>query len=189
MNVYDFDNTIYDGDSTIDFYLYCIKTHPNLLRYLPKQLWAAILYLIGKLDKTRFKERFYIFLRGLKNIDCDMTAFWNRNEHKIKKWYLKNKKNTDAIISASPEFLLEPICNKLGIIQLLASKVDCETGHYIGINCYGMEKVNRFIQSFGEYQIDEFYSDSKSDLPLAELARKAYIVSGNKISPWAVHNK
>ena len=25
MNVYDFDRTIYDGDSTIDFYLYSIK--------------------------------------------------------------------------------------------------------------------------------------------------------------------
>lgn len=25
MNVYDFDKTIYDGDSTIDFYLYCVK--------------------------------------------------------------------------------------------------------------------------------------------------------------------
>lgn len=25
MNVYDFDETIYDGDSTVDFYKYCLR--------------------------------------------------------------------------------------------------------------------------------------------------------------------
>lgn len=30
MNVYDFDKTIYDGDSTIDFYFYCSKNIQKL---------------------------------------------------------------------------------------------------------------------------------------------------------------
>ena len=34
INVYDFDNTIYDGESLLDFYLLCIKHHPNLGKYL-----------------------------------------------------------------------------------------------------------------------------------------------------------
>ena len=25
LNVFDFDNTIYDGDSSIDFYIFCLK--------------------------------------------------------------------------------------------------------------------------------------------------------------------
>ena len=35
MNVYDFDGTIYDGDSTLDFWYFCLKKHPQILLYLP----------------------------------------------------------------------------------------------------------------------------------------------------------
>ena len=35
MNIYDFDGTLYDGDSTFDFILYSLKKHPSLLRFLP----------------------------------------------------------------------------------------------------------------------------------------------------------
>ena len=37
MNVYDFDKTIYNGDSTLDFYIFSIKKNLLLLRYFPKQ--------------------------------------------------------------------------------------------------------------------------------------------------------
>ena len=30
MNVYDFDKTIYYGDSTADFYLFCLKRHKKI---------------------------------------------------------------------------------------------------------------------------------------------------------------
>ena len=32
--------------------------------------------------------------------------------------------------------------------------------------------------------IDEFYSDSVSDAPLAKLAKKAFLVEDNKLLPW-----
>ena len=32
MNVYDFDKTIYDGDSSVDFYKFSLKRHPKLAR-------------------------------------------------------------------------------------------------------------------------------------------------------------
>ena len=37
MNVYDFDGTIYDGDSTVDFFLHALKRNPSVLLHLPKQ--------------------------------------------------------------------------------------------------------------------------------------------------------
>lgn len=37
MNVYDFDGTIYDGDSSVDFFLYALKRMPSLIRYAPRQ--------------------------------------------------------------------------------------------------------------------------------------------------------
>lgn len=184
MNVYDFDKTIYDGDSTVDFYFYCIKRQPSLLKYLPKQGFAFIKYLFGFLDKTHFKEKFFEVFKGIKNIDSYISDFWIKNKYKIKKWYKSTHFDSDVVISASPEFLLEPICLELKIAKLMASKVDKETGHYTGENCYGEEKVKRFYKAFPKEKIDTFYSDSLSDTPLKEIAKDAYIVQKEKLIKW-----
>ena len=41
MNVYDFDNTIYDGETLVDFILYYVRTDPRIWRYVPKLLVIA----------------------------------------------------------------------------------------------------------------------------------------------------
>ena len=184
MNVYDFDKTIYKSDSTLDFYLFCLKKMPFILKRLPKQFYSAVLYKLGKITKTEFKENFYIFLNDLPDIDILINEFWNIHCGKIKNFYLDGKKDDDIIISDSPTFLLEPICKKLNITYLIASKVDKHTGKYTGINCYGSEKVRRFKEIFPDQSIDNFYSDSLSDAPIAKLAKHAFLVSKKHIKNW-----
>ena len=70
------------------------------------------------------------------------------------------------------------------VAPLIASKVDCKSGKYSGINCHGKEKVRRFYEIFENGKIEEFYSDSYSDTPLAEISEKAFIVKKNDISEW-----
>ena len=184
MNVYDFDKTIYDGDSTADFYLFSLKRHKKIITLAPSLLGSVIkFYVFKKGTKTDFKQVMYRFLRYC-DIDRDIADFWEINQSKIKKYYMKQKKSDDVIISASPEFLLEPIIKKLDINTLMASSVDKHTGLYDGINCHGKEKVRRFYEVFPDGKIDEFYSDSYSDTPLAEIADKAYIVKGEELSEW-----
>ena len=59
------------------------------------------------------------------------------------------------------------------------------TGRYHGQNCHGAEKVRRFREAFNETPIAAFYSDSRSDAPLAMLAEKAYLVKGEERTPWS----
>ena len=183
MNVYDFDNTIYKGDSTTDFVKWCIKRNPALSVKILKGGLSFCAYKVNLCSKTFFKEKIYSMFQSIPNIDNEVSAFWIEHSKNIKKWYLENKKTDDVIISASPEFLLAPICKQLNITNLMASKVDKKTGFYFGINCYGEEKVRRFHEKFCN-EIDEFYSDSLSDTPLAKLAKKAYLVDDNTIIPW-----
>lgn len=61
MNAYDFDNTIYKGDSTLDFYFFCVKQTPKIVKYLPEQIRGFILYRAKKIDKTAFKVKFFLF--------------------------------------------------------------------------------------------------------------------------------
>ena len=183
MNVYDFDGTIYDGDSTVDFYIYTLKKQPSLLRYVPKQAMGFVLYEMKRIKKTRLKEYFFSFLNGI-DTEKLVDGFWNENERKIYSWY-KNQQNTDdIIISASPDFLFMPICKRLGIQYLIASKVDVVSGHFTGENCYGKEKVRRLESTYKIRNIDKFYSDSTSDLPLADIAKEAFLVKKGKVTKW-----
>ena len=65
----------------------------------------------------------------------------------------------------------------------MGSPVDRHTGRFSGLNCHGEEKVRRFREVFPEVQIDEFYSDSHSDAPLAALAKRAWLVRGDERIP------
>lgn len=183
MNVYDFDGTIYNGDSTIDFFLYAMKWKPALVRYLPKQLWGFVLYGIKRIDKTRLKEYFFCFLPTI-NAEELAESFWDQNQDKIFDWYLNQQKQDDIIISASPKFLLMPICSRLGISHLIASEVDPQTGMFTGENCRGQEKVRRLEAEYNITHIDSFYSDSHSDLPLAKIADKAFLVEKEMVTEW-----
>lgn len=183
-NGYDFDKTIYKGDSTLDFYFWCMTRHPKCLLALPKAIYYFFLYRVGRIDKTSYKEAFYRFLWYLPSVEEILNAFIPHCLPKISNWYCQQKSPDDVIISASPEFLVGAICKEIGISKVLASKVDCKTGQYEGKNCHGAEKVKRFQDAFPSIQLATFYSDSTSDLPMAELAEEAYLVCGEQIKKW-----
>lgn len=183
MNVYDFDKTIYNGDSSVDFYIFTLKKNPKILKHLPKQIFSIILYKLKRIDKTKMKEEFFSFLQDI-NVESTLDEFWSIKEKKIKKWYIEQKREDDLIISASPEFLLRPICKKLGIKNLIASKVNKKTGKFEDENCKGAKKLELFNKEYKNKQIDNFYSDSISDKPLADTSHKAYLVRKDNILDW-----
>ena len=187
--VYDFDDTIYDGDSTVDFYLFCLKQNPLLIRYSFIQIAGFIKYFFGIINKTQLKESFFSFLNGINDIEDSVEKFWNKNEKKIKQWYTVKNHDDDVIISASPEFLLSPISNRYNIKLLIASKVDSRTGEFYRTNCFGKEKVTRLNECIRNANIKEFYSDSISDKPLVEIAENSFFVDKNNISDWSEYNK
>ena len=183
VNVYDWDKTIFPKDSTATFYLWCILRYPKILKALPAVLKLLPAYFRGQISKTRIKEVFYGFLRYVPNIDHAVNRFWTKKFPKINRWYLDHQRSDDIVISASPEFLIAVPAERLGV-RLLASRVDKLTGKTEGENCWGAEKVRRLHEAYPDVEIAAFYSDSRSDSPLAELADVAYLVKGEKLLPW-----
>ena len=183
MNVYDFDNTILRGDSTARFFAWCLLRAPRMWLDAPGQLGNAVLFLLKKREKQAFKQRMFAFLARV-NVDGELERFWAKNLRRVKPFYRERHRADDVVISASPEFLIGPACAALGIRRVLASPVDPRTGRFSGPNCHGAEKVRRFRAAFPGGVIDEFYSDSYSDQPLADLARRAFLVRGDEILAW-----
>lgn len=176
MNAYDFDGTIYQGDSTKDFYWFCLVHNPRVMKALPIQIKGIALYLIKVYTLKDFKTDFYSFLKYLDNWKESVELFWNKYSSKVGKWYIDQKREEDLIISASPEFLLKPICENLGVKNLIATKIDPFTGKHLSENCKGEEKIIRFRKRFPDETIDHFYFDSKSDLPMCKLAKFSHNV-------------
>ena len=181
LNLYDFDKTIYDGDSTLDFYRFCLKKDKKLLRFLPQQIKGLIGYATGVYSKEKYKSLFFSFFRGIDNVDKRVDEFWVISKKKIKQWYKNDLAPHKVIISASPEFLLRPVAGEINSMRIIASPVVKRTGEFKGLNCYGAEKVRRLEESYPHSFIQNTYSDSLSDLPMLKLAQNPYIVKGDRI--------
>lgn len=184
MNVYDWDNTIYRGDSTVDFVFYLFRAYPKSLCNLPRIIFYGIGYGLKLTKKQVFKENLYHMFTYVKDMDKAVDDFTSTHLNHVKDWYKEHQLENDVVISASPEFLISSFCKKCNIHTCLASPVNKYTGKYDGLNCHGQEKVERFYKVFPNGSIDEFYSDSYSDTPLAKISKKAFIVKGDERSTW-----
>lgn len=185
MNVYDFDQTIFNPDSSFLFTVTTLKKYPALFfRILPDFVRATVGRLLGTVSQKEWKEAVFSYLPYLDDPETEVRMFWERNQHKIERWYLAQKREDDIIVSASPEFLLAPICQMLGV-RLIGTRMDRHSGAILGENCSGEEKVRRLYEEYPDAVIEKFYSDALVDTPLARLAEKAYRVNHDKIRSWA----
>lgn len=185
VNVYDFDNTIYHGESAIDFFLFCLRKDIKWCVYLPKIAVALIKYKFGLIkiddvfdDYSKLLEKFIV---DVGNMDKLIIEFWDKHEKNIKKFYYKNHKDNDIVISASANFLLDEICKRLNIKYYIGSDVDKVTGK-INYLCYRENKKNIFLSKYKNKQIINFYTDSWNDLYMMSIAENSYFVKGSNIT-------
>ena len=185
MNVYDFDGTIFPTDCTIGFGFWCMNRHPKLwFTFFPKMIITLIRRKAGKIPEYLLQRKLFSFLTQVDDFDVQIERYWDKNEKKIAPWYLKQKRADDLIISASPDCIIEPIANRLGV-NFMATEFDREFGVFTNNLMYAKEKA-KYIFDHGFPMIENFYSDSLADTPLALCAEKAYLVSNKArtVKPW-----
>ncbi|MCM1360261.1 MAG: haloacid dehalogenase-like hydrolase [Corallococcus sp.] len=180
MNGYDFDDTIFKGNSFRRFFFYCLLRLPYLILYMPIQCFAAILHAIRILNKHAFLnvlERFILFVPCKRRF---VTKFWDKNIKRVKRWYLNQRRDDDIIISASPQYLVEEACRRLNVM-CIASPVDLRNGRTRGKHCHDVVKPVMYRDAFGDSPLATYYSDSFSDAPMFELAERGYLVKGETV--------
>lgn len=98
----------------------------------------------------------------------------------VKPWY--QPESDDVILTASFGLTVGEACRRLGVRNLVASEVDVETMKVTYLN-FNTNKTKRFRELYGpDAVIDEFYTDSKFDQPMIDMARHAFMVKGNTIT-------
>lgn len=184
MNTYDFDKTIFYPDSSVTFVRWYLHRHPwAMLCWMPRMAVIGLLYLLKLISKETLKENIFSFVRKIDDIDAVLKVYWDEHEDWIVPWYRAQHRKDDIIISASPEFVVQPMADRLGL-ELIASPMDKHTGKMYGPNCHGEEKVRRFRAVYGDVTPERFYSDSLSDTPMARLASEAFRIRRGAITPW-----
>lgn len=184
LNVFDFDKTIYKHDSTTDLVFYTLRKHPSTIRFLPAAGFTFLLYAVKIWTLTQTKTVLFKMFRNIPDIDRYAEEFWDTHEQFIKSWYKTVHCEDDVVVSAGPDFLIKPICRRLGIRNVICSRIDPSNMQFIGINCDRAEKVRRFRETFPDAVADNFFSDSHTDHAFAVFAKQAYLVRGEELFPW-----
>ena len=185
MNVYDFDGTIYHPDCSIGFAFWCMRRQPTLyITFFPKALIGLIRYKLGKLPRHLMMRRFFSYLTKVRDFDEQIEGFWDAHEKNISAWDRAQKRPDDLIISASPACVIEPIARRLGV-RVVATEYDRECGVFLD-NLMAAKEKARYIIDHGFPVIENFYSDSLADAPLALCADKAHLVTdkAQKVVDW-----
>lgn len=190
MRVLDFDNTIYDGESPLDFYLFSLRYNPGNICLIFPVLFHMVRYRFSRCSREDMERAFRKYVTGyigsFDDIPGMVQAFWNSHGNKIKGWY--TPRPDDVIITASFNYTMDEIVRRLGVGRCICSTIDYATGELVHLN-FGDNKVKAFREEFGDDAVpDEYYTDNLVDLPMMQLAKRAYLVKGNDVipyDPWA----
>jgi len=187
LAIFDLDNTLLGGDS--DY------------------LWGQFLTTTGAVDKAAYEEANQRFFDEYKQGTLDIFEFLRfslkpLSEHDaatLEQWHHtfmttmiddiwlakaealvnKHRDNGDTlmIITATNRFVTQPIAQRFGISELLATEPEFKDGRYTGevsgTPCFQDGKVTRLQTWLKEHNAtlegSYFYSDSHNDLPLLKL--------------------
>ncbi|MEI9956288.1 MAG: HAD-IB family phosphatase [Ferruginibacter sp.] len=184
---FDFDGTIYNGDSLIDFIYFAkgnIRATLGLIVLSP----FSVLYIIKFISAQKLKEIWLTyFFKGMpyEKIKVLGNDFTEEIDKRIKasalkeiKWHQENG-NDIYLVSASLDIWLKNWCSnkKIGLISSkLLIEHNMVTGKLKGKNCNGLEKSIQIKEAVDLKLYDEVfvYGDTNGDKSMIELGTKKY---------------
>ena len=189
--VFDFDGTLTTKDTFLEFIKY---THGTLALY-KGILWHTpwlILMMLHLYPRWKAKQRMFSwFYKGMTYMDFvrkgqDFTSVAQRmlRVETMKLWHEHKQRNsTIYVVSASVEEWVKPFCLQMGAEKVLGTTVEVDsegklTGRFLSKNCYGKEKVRRFLE-VEPYRPTYYlyaYGDSKGDKEMLNFADEGHFV-------------
>jgi phosphatidylglycerophosphatase C len=184
--LFDFDGTITKKDSLSEFFKFI---QPNKLKRFSikyiQTLPFIVLYKMALISTDQLKKaRIRAFFKGMNYNDLIIAGrdfadniLPGLVKHSARTAIEKHLVNGDDIfiVSASLDIILTSWCEHYGV-GLITNIIDPLSNCYSGIDCNGLEKVNRINQHFdlSKYDLIYAYGDTNGDLPMLNLAHKQF---------------
>ncbi|WP_294481518.1 haloacid dehalogenase-like hydrolase [uncultured Ruminococcus sp.] len=184
IKVFDFDNTLYHGESSIDLAFYLIRRNKRILLYVPSILINLAKYKMCLVDREKAEQEINDFLKVAVKDKYEaaeiVESFWAENSYRLDENMIKRVRKDDVIITAGPDMLIDGIKDKLGTDNIISSIIDPDKREMVYFN-FGENKAKRYKEVYGDTPIESFYTDSFNDKPLMKLANKVYIVEKGRL--------
>jgi HAD superfamily hydrolase (TIGR01490 family) len=188
LALFDFDGTIINRDSLLDFIRFAVG---DFKFFLGLFLMSPILVLLKLklMPNQKVKEKFiFYFFKNFTESQFKQKAeeySLSKIEKITKKialdklnWH-KQEKHKIVIVSASVECWLKSWCEKNGF-EVLSTKLKFENQklqkNFLTPNCYGQEKVNRIKEKYNlaDFEYIYAYGDSRGDYQMLNIADERY---------------
>ena len=195
---FDFDGTLIDGDSIVS--LLPFAKGKGFPVHLGKGLEGGLAYKLGRCSDKEGKERALSFLKGLSPEETAPLAQAFCRERLLPRLREKGRAELQRLsregyalwlVSASPDFYLEPLKQELPFERIIATRMEVDaaglyTGKIDGENCRGIQKPLRLaeiLSSLGQqvdYEHSRAYGDSAGDAPLLNLCGTKVCVNAKR---------
>ena len=199
LALFDLDNTLLAGDSDYAWGEFLVdekKVEPDHYARMNEQFYED--YQLGKLDIFEYLRFALAPLAALEPQELVELHRKFMNEVISKMWLPAAEALVEQhraagdrlmVISATNRFIVEPICHRFGINEIIATEPEQIDGRYTGqvagVPSYQQGKVTRLQSWLAENDEtlagSSFYSDSINDLPLLEVVAKPVVVNPDKL--------
>lgn len=186
VDIYDFDKTVVPFDSALKYWGFAMLHNPWIIIFLPFQVFWGILMGLHIISVETCKRYAFGFI-GFINNEKTVQQYWDKYEKCVYDWFKpENRDRTTVLISASPDFLIEEIANRLGVEYVICTCHKHKYGKMQGRVCRRAEKVVRFREILPDAEVVNVYSDSfKSDKYIFALGKKCFLCTQGNLKEFA----
>jgi HAD superfamily hydrolase (TIGR01490 family) len=196
---FDLDKTVISKSSSLaltrPFYRAGLVTRSQLLR----GAYAQLVYLMLGADEKRMdraKEGMLALTKGWRKEEVEQVVR-EALEEVVDPYIYQEALDLIAlhqalgrrvyIVSSSPEEVVRPLAERLGVDEVIATQTECIDGRYTGkleFYCYREQKAERIVEVAKQHDIElagSFaYSDSITDLPMLEAVGNPVAVNPDR---------
>jgi len=179
--VFDFDKTLTYKDTVFGFFWAASK--PGSIKHFKAAVyWLGVIaakFGLMSLDQVKsMGVRLFLSHHSVATLEAASSKYASTIQ--LNRLYaLFESALPDAwVVSASLECYLKALIKCKNVVGATLAFDDRGRPTGIGKSCSGAEKVAR-LNAIGITSIDEFYTDSKSDAPLAAISKRVYLVKGD----------
>ena len=186
---FDFDGTLTTGDTLLAFVRFTHGRRKLLMGFL-RHAHLLLMMKMGLCPNGKVKEK--VFSHFYKGTSYQQFKWWgcrfadvadtmlNRQVVETLRQHLAAG-HTVCVVTASIDEWVRPVCERLGVGTLLATRVEIAadgtlTGRFLSPNCHGAQKVARLLEVFPQRETYMLYAygDSRGDNELLAFADKGF---------------